>query len=68
MPNLPLNLQPWDWVLLVVGSYVAVSSLLRLMRNRRDQLLADLTAQAAAEQQRQRLAKQLEKQRKKKAA
>ncbi len=63
-----LNMQPWDWVLLVIGAYIALSSLARLMRNRRDQVLAELTAQAAAEQQRQRLARQLEKQRKKKAA
>jgi hypothetical protein len=65
------NMQPWDWVLLVMGAYIAVSGLLRLMRNRRDQVLAELTAQAAAEQQRKRLAEQLEKQRakqKKKAA
>ncbi|WP_254507025.1 hypothetical protein [Anatilimnocola floriformis] len=65
------NMQPWDWVLLVIGAYIAVSGLLRLMRNRRDQVLAELTAQAAAEQARQRLAAQLEKQRakqKKKAA
>ena len=65
------NMQPWDWVLLVIGAYFAVSGLVKLMRNRRDQVLAELTAQAAAEQQRQRLAAQLEKQRaklKKKAA
>lgn len=62
------NMQPWDWVLLVIGAYIAVASLLKLMRNRRDQILAELTAQAAAEQARQKLAKQLEKQRKKKAA
>lgn len=65
------NMQPWDWVLLVIGAYLAVSGLARLMRNRRDQVLQELTAQAAAEQQRQRLAAQLEKQRakqKKKAA
>jgi hypothetical protein len=60
------NMQPWDWALLVVGSYIAISSLVRLMRQRRDQLLAELTAQAAAEQQRQKVARQLEKQRLKK--
>lgn len=65
------NMQPWDWVLLVIGAYIAVSGLVRLMRNRRDQVLQELTAQAAAERQRKRLAEQLEKQRakaKKKAA
>jgi|GEM_PF-5620052 len=57
------NMQPWDWVLLVIGAYIAVSGLVQLMCRRRDQLLQELTAQAAAEQQRQRLAAQLEKQR-----
>ena len=62
------NMQPWDWVLLVIGAYIAVAALLKLMRQKRDTVLAELNAQAAAEQQRQKLAKQLEKQRKKKAA
>lgn len=65
------NMQPWDWVLLMMGAYIAVSGLVRLMRNRRDQVLQELTAQAVAEQQRKRLAEKLEKQRakqKKKAA
>lgn len=66
------NMQPWDWVLLVIGAYIAVTGLVRLMRQHRDKIVQELTAQAEAEQQRQRLAKQLEKQRaaknKKKAA
>ena len=65
------NMQPWDWALLAIGAFIAVSGLVRLMRQRRDQILQELTAQAAAEQQRKRLAEQLEKQRakaKKKAA
>ena len=57
------NMQPWDWVLLVIGAYIAVLGLVRLMRQHRDKVLQELTTQAAAEQQRQRLAKQLEKQR-----
>ena len=65
------NMQPWDWVLLVIGAYLAVVGLVKLMREHRDRVLQELTAQAAAEQQRQRLAQQLEKKRlkqKKKAA
>lgn len=65
------NMQPWDWVLLAIGAYIAVIGLVRLMRQHRDKILQELTAQTEAEQQRQRLAKQLEKQRakaKKKAA
>ena len=63
-----LNMPAWDWVLLVIGAFVAVSALARLMRRHRDQVLQQLTEEAAAEQQRQRLARQLEKQRKAKAA
>lgn len=62
-----LNMQAGDWVLLVVGAFVAVSALARLMRQHRDQVLQQLTSEAAAEQARQRLARQLEKQRKAKA-
>jgi predicted tellurium resistance membrane protein TerC len=63
-----LNLSAWDWVLLVIGVFVAWSSLARLMRQHRDQVLQQLTEEAAAEQQRQRLARQLEQQRKSKTA
>ena len=56
------NMQPWDWVLLVIGAYIAVSGLVRLMRQRRDQILQELNAQAAAEQQRKRVLEQLDKQ------
>jgi heme exporter protein D len=65
------HMQAWDWVLLVIGAYIAVISLVRLMRQHRDKILQELNDQAHAEQQRQRLAKQLEKERaknKKKAA
>jgi len=62
------NMQTWDWVLLAIGAFIAVSALAKLMRQHRDVVLQQLTQQAAAEQQRQKLAKQLEKQRKAKAA
>ena len=57
-----MNLRWWEWVLLGGGVYIAVVSLFRLMQARREALLADLTRQAAQEQQRQ---KREEKQRRK---
>jgi hypothetical protein len=44
-----LNLDAWDWVLLAAGLYVAVTSLVALMRRRRDQIVADLAAAAEEE-------------------
>ena len=66
-----LNMDVWDWVLLGVGSYIAVTSLVRLMRRRRDEVLADLSAQAHAERERkwqEELAAKREQRRKKRAA
>ena len=37
-----LGLDTWDIVLLVIASYVAIVTLVRLMRQRRDELLAKL--------------------------
>ena len=65
-----LNMDVWDWLLLVGATFVAVGSLVNLMRRRRDHVLADLDARAKAErerkQQAQREAKR--KQKKKQAA
>ena len=60
----------WSWVLGSIGAFVAVSSLVYLMRRRRDHVLAELTAQAREEQNRKRLAELLAKkqERKRKAA
>jgi hypothetical protein len=58
----------WTAALLSIGAFVAVSTLVRLMRRKRDALLADLTAKAREEQQRQRLAEMLEKKKQKKKA
>ena len=60
----------WNWVLTSIGSFVAVASLVHLMRRRRDQVLAELTAHAREEQNRKRLAELLAKkqERKRKAA
>jgi hypothetical protein len=60
------NMDVWSWVLLSVGAFVAVTSLVHLMRRRRDEVLAELTAQAKAEQQKKRLAEQDEARQKKK--
>lgn len=43
----------WNWVLLAIGGYLAVTTLVRLMRARRDEVLAELTAQASAARQKQ---------------
>jgi len=48
-----LNLNAWDWVLLAVGVYLAITSLVMLMRSRRDQILAELAATAEEERRRQ---------------
>jgi hypothetical protein len=60
------NMDVWSWGLLAVGAFVAVRALVGLMRGRRDALLAELTAQAREEQQRKKLADQLEKRKQKK--
>lgn len=50
-----LNLEASDLVLLAIGVYFALTSLVRLMRNRRDELVQQLTAEAE-EQERQKQA------------
>jgi flagellar biosynthesis/type III secretory pathway M-ring protein FliF/YscJ len=66
------NMDVWGWVLGSIGAFVAVTALVRLMRRRRDEVLAELTAQAREQQHRKRLAelleKKKEKERKRKAA
>jgi molybdopterin synthase catalytic subunit len=52
-------------VLLVIGAFVAVTGLVRLMRRRRDELLTELTAQAREEQHKKKMAELLEKNRQK---
>ena len=67
MPNMDVA----SWVLLSIGAFVAVTSLVGLMRRKRDEVLAELTAQAKEEQHKKRLAEQLDEERnrkKKKAA
>jgi hypothetical protein len=38
----------WDVILLAIGAYVAVMALVRLMRRRRDELVADVQRQMEA--------------------
>jgi hypothetical protein len=66
--GLVLNMDVTSGVLLVIGVFVAVTGLVRLMRRRRDQLLAELTAQAREEQHRKKLAELLEKKKQKRRA
>ena len=46
------NLRWWEWILLGIGAYVALVTLARLMRGRREALLAELSRQAGEEQRR----------------
>lgn len=55
------NMDVWSWVFLGIGVFVAVTTLVRLMRRRRDDVLAELTAQAREEQHRKQLAEMLDK-------
>lgn len=48
-----LDLQGWEIALLAVAAFVAITSLIRLMRVRRDQVTNELLQQAEAEQRRQ---------------
>lgn len=63
-------MEGWEIALLVAAGYVAVSSLVRLMRERRDVLTADMRRQIEAEQRRLAAEKRQtkEKARKRKAA
>ncbi len=54
-----------SWVLLAGGAFVAVTSLVHLMRRRRDEVLAELTAQARDEQHKKRAAEAEEARKKK---
>jgi hypothetical protein len=64
------NMDVWDWVMLGLGGYVALTSLVIMMRRRRDEVLAELVkdAEAARERQRQEELREAKKQRKQRAA
>jgi len=66
-----LNLEASDLVLLAIGAYFALTSLVRLMRNRRDELVQQLTAEAEEMQRRKKAEEKAKKKvdsRKRKAA
>ena len=47
------NLDGWDWAILAVAGYVAVSSLVRLMRSHHDRVVGQLREQIEQEAVRQ---------------
>ncbi len=63
-----LSMDAWTIGLFSFGAFLAATALVRLMRDRRDKILADLTAEARAEQHKKQLAEALEKKKKKKQA
>ncbi len=50
------NLDGWDLAILGVAAYVAIVTLVRLMRHHRDAVVAKLQLQVAIEQRRKRAA------------
>lgn len=58
----------WQWLLLGGGTYVAVVALVRLMKTRHDELVADLTQQAAEAQRKKQAEEKKKKKDKRKAA
>ena len=46
------DMDGWDWLLLVIGAFVALSTLIGLMRVRRNVVLDEISAQAANEKRR----------------
>lgn len=58
------RLEIWEWMLLAAAGYVALSSLVTMMRRRRDAVVDELTWQAEMERRRQSVAKIKEERRK----
>lgn len=53
-----------DWVLLAIAGFLAMTTLVRLMRNRQEFILDELTWQAELERRRKALQKKAEERRK----
>ena len=53
----------WEFALFCAAAYVAIVTLVRVMRRKRDDLLDELAQEAEAEQQRLRAEEQMEKRR-----
>ena len=49
-----MTLQGWDVAILVIAAYISVVTLVRLMRARRDELIAQFQSQVGSEQRRKR--------------
>ena len=62
------DLGRWEVLLFAVAGYVAVTSLMKLMANRRDQLVAQVQQQVDAERERRQRAAELAKKKKQDAA
>ena len=61
---LMFGLDVWDFVLLVAAAYVAVSALVRLMQQRRESVIDDLTREVEQEKQRLKQSRKRERRRK----
>ena len=48
------NLSFWDCAILAIAGYIAITSLVRLMRTRRDEVFTEYQTLVAVEQQRKR--------------
>ena len=62
------DLSVWDVAILVAAAYLSIVTLVRLMRHRRDQVIAGLQSEVAAEQRRQRTLARRERQQQVRAA
>jgi hypothetical protein len=58
------HMDVWDWTLLVVGAYIAIACLVRLMRRRRDFFLQEISAQVELEKKRKAMHRRQQERRK----